>query len=84
MVMLKRETGGLEPSAPGNAGGYGKLDRLRDWIVARMAAKPDLTLDDLILEIADEHQITSHRVSIWWPLRTLGPSHKNDLQAVEQ
>ena len=57
MVLLKRETGGLEPRAQGNGGGHGKLSRLRDWIAVRMAAKPDLTLDDLVLEIADEHQI---------------------------
>lgn len=76
MMMLKRETGGLEPRAQGNGGGHGKLGRLRDWIAARMAAKPDLTLDDLVLEIADEHQITVHRVSVWRTLRTLGLSHK--------
>ena len=76
MVILKRETGGLEPRAQGNGGGHGKLGRLQDWIAARMAAKPDLTLDDLVLEIADEHQITVHRVSVWRTLRTLGLSHK--------
>jgi len=53
-----------------------KLARLRDWIAARMAAKPDLTLDDLVLEIADEHQITVHRVSVWRTLRSLGLTHK--------
>ena len=52
MVILKRETGGLEPRAQGNGGGHGKVGRLRYWIKGRMEAKPDLTLDDLILEIA--------------------------------
>ena len=51
MVILKRETGGLEPRRQGNGGGHGKLGRLRDWIAARMTAKPDLTLDDLVLEM---------------------------------
>ena len=32
MVILKRETGGLEPRAQGNGGGHGKLGRLRGWM----------------------------------------------------
>ena len=76
MVILKRETGGLEPRRQGNGGGHGKLGRLRDWIAARMSAKPDLTLDDLVLEIADRHRMTVHRVSVWRTLRSLGLTHK--------
>jgi transposase len=76
MVILKRETGGLEPRPQGNGGGHGKLTRLRDWIAARMAARPDLTLDDLVLEIADAHQMTVHRVSVWRTLRGFGLTHK--------
>lgn len=76
MVILKRETGGLEPRAQGNGGGHGKLARLRGWLQARMEAKPDLTLDDLVLEIAEAHQMTVHRVSVWRALRNLGLTHK--------
>ena len=76
MVILKRETGRLEPRVQGNGGGHGKLGPLRGWIAARMAEKPDLTLDDLVLEIADEHQMTIHRVSVWRTLRSLGLTHK--------
>lgn len=76
MVILKRETGRLEPRPQGNGGGHGKLGRVRGWIAARMAAKPDLTLDDLVLEIADAHRITVHRVSVWRTLRSLGLTYK--------
>ena len=76
MVILKRETGALEPRQQGNGGGHGKLARLRDWIAARMTAKPDLTLDDLVLEISDAHKMTVHRVSVWRTLRDLGLTHK--------
>ena len=76
MVILKRETGALEPRQQGNGGGHGKLARLRDWIAARMTAKPDLTLDDLVLEISDAHEMTVHRVSVWRTLRDLGLTHK--------
>lgn len=76
MIILKRETGGLEPRPQGNGGGQGKLGRLKDWIRARMDARPDLTLDDLVLAIADAHQMTVHRVSVWRVLRGLGLTHK--------
>src|SRR6056297_3045791 len=72
MVILKRETGELEPRRQGNGGGHGKLARLRDWIAVRITAKPDLTLDDLMLEIAEAHQMTVHRVSVWRSLYSLG------------
>jgi transposase len=57
MVILKRETGGLEPRAQGNGGGHGKLGSVQSWITARMDAKPDLTLNDLVGELADQHGI---------------------------
>jgi len=76
MVILKRQTGGLEPRTQGNGGAHGKLSHLRDWIKARMDAKADLTLDDLGLEIAETHKLTVHRVSVWLALRSLGLTHK--------
>jgi len=76
MVILKRETGCLEPRAQGNGGGHGKLSAVRDWIKARMYEKPDLTLDDLVGELADCHGIAVHRVSVWRVLRGLGLTHK--------
>ena len=84
IVILKRETGGLERRVQGNGGGHGKLARLRDWIAARIAAKPDLTLDDPVLKIADEQKMTVHRVSTWRTLRNLGLTHKKNLQAIGQ
>lgn len=76
MVILKREAGSLMPRTQGNGGGHGKLASLRGWIEARMLAKPDLTLDDLVLEVADGHGVKVHRVSVWRVLRSLGLTHK--------
>lgn len=76
MVILKRETGGLEPRAQGNGGGRGKLVDLRSWFGARMDERPDLTLNDLVGELADRHGIAIHRVSVWRFLRGLGLTHK--------
>jgi transposase len=41
-----------------------------------MLAKPDLTLDDLVLEVADGHGVKVHRVSVWRVLRSLGLTNK--------
>jgi transposase len=76
MVILKRETGGLAPRVQGNGGGHGKLEAVKVSIGKRMTEKPDLTLDDLVTELADRHGITIHRVSVWRLLRGLGLTHK--------
>ena len=76
MVILKRETGGLQPRRQGNGGGHGKLEPVRAWLRARMARKGALTLDDLVAELSDRHGITIHRVSVWRFLRSLGLTHK--------
>jgi transposase len=76
MVILKRETGGLEPRAQGNGGGHGKLVSVQDWITGRIGKKPDLTLNDLVGELADQHGIAIHRVSVWRFLRGIGLTHK--------
>ena len=72
MVILKRETGALAPRAQGNGGGHGKLKVVTDSIKRRLVEKPDLTLDDLVVELADRHGITFHRVPVWRFLRSLG------------
>ncbi|MEH6646929.1 hypothetical protein [Sulfitobacter sp.] len=62
----------------------GKLASLRGWIEARMVAKPDLTLDNLVLELVGRHSITIHHVSVWRVLRSFGLTQKKDLQAAAQ
>ncbi len=69
MVILKRETGGLQPRRQGNGGGHGKLANVRDWIETRIGQTPDLTLSDLVAELVDQHGLTIHRVSVWRFLR---------------
>ena len=59
MVILKRETGGLEPRAQGNGGGHRKLGAAQSWIMARMDAKPDLTQNDLVGELAEPSHPTA-------------------------
>lgn len=76
MVKLRRETGGLQPKAQGNGGGYGKLAPLKDWITRRIGEKRDLTAASLASEIAAVHGVTVHRGTVWTFLRGLGLTHK--------
>ena len=76
MVILKRETGSLEPLAQGNGGGHGKMTAIAGWLTKRMRQKPDLTLDDLVVELASDHGVISHRVSAWRAPRRFGLTHK--------
>jgi transposase len=73
MVILKRETGGLQPRSAGQWRRTWQAGAGARWIEARMAQKGDLTLDDLVAELADRHGIAIHRVSVWRFLRGLGP-----------
>ncbi len=75
-IILKRATGGLAPPVHGNGGGNGKLEVVKASIGKRMAEKPDLTLDDLVTELAERHGITTHHVSVWRLLRGLGLTQK--------
>ena len=59
MVRLKRETGSLAPKRQGNPG-RGKLTGVKDWVRERIAAKPDLTIDELTVELAAEHGLKVH------------------------
>lgn len=76
MVILKRETGGPEPRAQGNGGGHGKLVGGQDRIAGRIGKKPDLTLNDLVGELAAQPGIAIHRVSVWRFLRGIGPTRE--------
>jgi transposase len=78
MIKLRRETGGLAAKAQGNQGGCGKLSDLDGWARARLAAKGDLTLDELRLELEQEQGVTVHRSSVGHWLHRLRLSHKKN------
>jgi transposase len=76
VMELWRETGSVAPKRQGNGGGHGKLAGVRDWLAARVTAKPDLTLDELAEDLAGLHAITVHPVTVWRTLKELDPTHK--------
>ena len=84
LVKLRRETGLLRPRRQGNGGGHGKLAGVTSWLKARVTAKGEITLDELVVELAKTHGIAVHRATVWRVLRGLGLTHKKALQALEQ
>lgn len=76
LVKLRRETGSLAARPQGNGGGHGKLADVTDWIEARVLAKGEITLDELVVELAETHGIEVHRGTVWRVLRGLGLTHK--------
>ena len=76
LIKLRRDTGSLAPRPQGNGGGHGKLAHLAGWIETRVADKGEITLDELVAELAETHGIAVHRGTVWRALRGLGLTHK--------
>ena len=76
LVKLRRETGALAARRQGNGGGHGKLAGVTNWIETRVAVKGEITLDELVVELAETHGIDVHRATVWRVLRGLGLTHK--------
>lgn len=76
LVKLRRETGSLAPRRQGNGGGRGKLAGVTNWIEARVAARGEITLDELAAELSETYGIDAHRSTVWRVLRGLGLTHK--------
>lgn len=74
MVILKRDTGSLEPKRQGH-GGIGKLKDHADWVRGRVMENGDLTLDDLCVELGGRG-VRIHRSNVGRLLHRLGLSHK--------
>jgi transposase len=70
----KRRTGSV---APDKIGGHKrlKLEPERDWIIARLAEQPDLTVRKLADELAERGIIVGH-LAVWNLLRREKLSHK--------
>ena len=77
MVILRRESGGFVPKAQGNHA-EGKLAPYAVWLRDRLAQKGDLTLDEIVAELAAVHCVSVHRGSVGKWLHRLGLSHKKN------
>jgi transposase len=59
----KRSTGSAAPMAMGGRR-FSKLETERDWLLLRLAEKPDVTMRELAAELAARGIAVSH-VSVW-------------------
>ena len=71
-----RATGSAASRPPGRAQPR-KLAAERDWILTRLAAKPDLTLRALAAELA-QRGVVAHHVSVWRIVRARDLSFKKN------
>jgi len=76
MVKLKRETRSLDPKPLSDNRCHGKLEPHGAWIAQRIAAKSDITLDELRLELHRSFGITVHSTNVGRFLHRIGLSHK--------
>lgn len=59
---LKRhveETGSIAPRPQGKPKGSGKLEPYRDFLIARVLEKPDITMPELARVLQEEHGVTA-------------------------
>lgn len=69
-----RATGSAAARPPGRQQPR-SLAAQRDWILGRLAAKPDLTLRALVAELGERGIVTSYG-SVWRIVRDAGVTHK--------
>jgi len=75
MMKLVDEQGSLEPKVQGNTG-VGKLMPYQTWVEAQIKRQPDLTLDELVADLAEQKGLVVHRSSMGRLLHRLGLTHK--------
>jgi len=77
MIKLRHTTGSLAPKKQGNPS-KGKLSPYEGWVRERLAGQGDLTLDELRVELLNQHGLKVHRASVGGWLHRLGLSHKKN------
>jgi len=75
-------TGSIEPAPRGRARNSGKLGPHRDWLVAEVEAKPDVTMPDLAAKLKDERGVTVDPSNISKLLCREGYTYKKNASGV--
>lgn len=79
MIKLKRETGQLNPRPIPGQKGRGKLEPYITWLKSRVQSQPDITLDQLVIELQEQFGVNVHRWTVCRYLHRLGLTHKKRL-----
>ena len=64
-AQRRRQTGSVSPSPMGGDRGSRIVGGDRDWLLARIAAKPDLTLQEIRRELSDERTLRVGYGTVW-------------------
>lgn len=82
LVARHERTGSLEPEPQGRPPGTGKLEPYRDVLIARVEAKPDITMPELAAELAAQHAVTADPSSLSRFLCKAGFSYKKNAAGI--
>jgi len=80
-VKLRRrqqETGSLEPAKQGRPPGSGKLADHRDFLIAQVKKRPDVTMPDLAAILKAERDVTANPASLSRLLCRAGFTYKKN------
>ncbi len=64
-VQAHRRTGSVSPKPVGGSRGCRIEGANRDWLLARIAAKPDLTLEEMRRELLAERGLSASYGAVW-------------------
>jgi transposase len=78
LVARHRRTGALAPERQGRPPGTGKLAPYRDFLLARVKQKPDITMPELAAELEARHGVAADPASLSRFLRKAGLSYKKN------
>ncbi|MGF1626897.1 MAG: IS630 family transposase [Alphaproteobacteria bacterium] len=83
LVQRRAATGSTAPARQGRPPGSGRLSACLDFLIARVEAKPDISMPELAAVLAAERGVTAHPASLSRLLCRAGYTYKKSLLAAE-
>lgn len=78
LSQRRQSTGSLSPAVQGRPRGSGKLASHRDFLVAEIKARPDMTMPELAARLQAEKGVTAHPSSLSRVLCAAGFTYKKN------
>lgn len=76
------ETGSIEPARQGRPKGSGKLGPHKDFIIAQVKARPEITMPELAVVLEEERGVTAHPTCLSKLLCAEGFTYKKNASGV--
>ena len=77
-LMTHTAQRGVLEAKPRGGMQHSKLADYRDWLIARVEARPDITLEELTVELKDRFSVSVHLANVSRLLRKAGFTYKNN------